>query len=157
MSIRRSVLLAGALFFALICEGQMLKRPSRDELGRLNQAQFDLALKLAGEGKFREANELLLNLYERTRSPRVLLEGARVLYVAGEYAESEKLFRAVLELEPPMMVQEKIARYLDDITTTNGRFDFSVGLIRDTNPRAMTSAEAAQRCPNLQADLHLKY
>jgi tetratricopeptide (TPR) repeat protein len=141
MSIRRSVLLAGALFFALICEGQMLKRPSRDELGRLNQAQFDLALKLAGEGKFREANELLLNLYERTRSPRVLLEGARVLYVAGEYAESEKLFRAVLELEPPMMVQEKIARYLDDITTTNGRFDFSVGLIRDTNPRAMTSAE----------------
>ena len=56
---------------------------------------------MADEGKYREANELLLNLYERTNSPRVLLEGARVLYVAGEYAESEKLFMSVLKLEPP--------------------------------------------------------
>jgi hypothetical protein len=138
---RRAVFTTGALFFALICDGQTLKQPSRDELAELNQAQFNLALKLANEAKYREANELLLNLYERTGSPRVLLEGARVLYVAGEYGESEKLFRSVLELEPPMMVREKVARYLDDITTANGRFDFSVGLVSDTNPRATTSAE----------------
>lgn len=89
----------------------MTKQPSREELAKLNQAQFALALQLADEGKCREANELLLNLYERTNSPRVLLEGARVLYIAGEYIESEKLFRSVLELEPPMMVQERVARY----------------------------------------------
>lgn len=119
----------------------MLNKPSRDELSQLNQAQFNLALKLANEAKYREANELLLNLYERTGSPRVLLEGARVLYAAGEYSESEKLFRSVLKLDPPMMVQEKVARYLDDITTANGRLDISVGLVSDTNPRATTSAE----------------
>lgn len=141
MSIRRSVLIAGALFVGAICNGQTVRQPSQGELARRNQAQFDLALKLADEGKYREANELLLNLYERTRSPRVLLEGARVLYVAGEYAESEKLFRSVLQLEPPMMVQERVARYLDEITTANGRLDFSVGLISDTNPRASTSSE----------------
>jgi tetratricopeptide (TPR) repeat protein len=138
---RRSVFTAGALFFALICDGQMLKQPSRDELDQLNQAQFNLALKLANEAKYREANELLLNLYERTGSPRVLLEGARVLYAAGEYAEAEKLFRSVLRLDTPMLVQEKVARYLDDITTTNGRLDFSIGMVTDTNPRATTSAE----------------
>lgn len=138
---RRAVVATGALFFALICNGQTPYQPSKDELARLNQAQFDLALKLAYEAKYREANELLLNLYERTGSPRVLLEGARVLYTAGEYAESEKLFRSVLRLDPPMMVQEKVARYLDDITTANGRLDFSVGLVTDTNPRATTSAE----------------
>ncbi len=141
MSIGRSVSLAGAFFFALTCEGQLLKQTSPEEQARFNQAQFDLALRLADQAKYQEANELLLNLYQRTRSPRVLLEGARVLYVAGQYAESERLFRSALELEPPMMVQEKITRYLDDITTANGRLDFSVGLIRDTNPRAMTSAE----------------
>ena len=108
---RRSVFTAGALFFAAICSGQMIKQPNREELAKLNQAQFDLAIKLADEGKYREANELLLNLYERTRSPRVLLEGARVLYVAGECAESKKLFRSGLKLEPPMIVQERVARY----------------------------------------------
>jgi tetratricopeptide (TPR) repeat protein len=138
---RRTVVATGALFFALICNGQTPYQPSRDELAKLNQAQFDLALRLAHEAKYREANELLLNLYERTGSARVLLEGARVLYNAGEYAESEKLFRSVLRLDPPMMVQEKVARYLDDITTANGRLDFSVGLVTDTNPRATTSAE----------------
>ena len=40
-----------------------------------------------------------------------------------------------------MMVQERVARYLDEITTANGRLDFSVGLISDTNPRASTSSE----------------
>jgi hypothetical protein len=40
-----------------------------------------------------------------------------------------------------MLVQEKVARYLDDITTTNGRLDFSIGMVTDTNPRATTSAE----------------
>ena len=138
---RRPVFIAGALFFSALCSGQATKQPSQEELAKLNQAQFDVALRLADEAKYREANELLLNLYERTNSPRVLLEGARVLYVAGEYAESEKLFRAVLKLEPPMMVQERVARYLDEITTANGRFDFSVGLISDTNPRAATSSE----------------
>ena len=138
---RRSVFTAGALFFAAICSGQMIKQPNREELAKLNQAQFDLAIKLADEGKYREANELLLNLYERTSSPRVLLEGARVLYIAGEYAESEKLFRSVLKLEPPMMVQERIGRYLDEISTANGRLDFSFGLVSDTNPRAATSSE----------------
>jgi hypothetical protein len=138
---RRSVFTVGALFFVALCSGQATKQLSQDELAKINQAQFDLAIKLVNEGKYRQANELLLNLYERTNSPRVLLEGARVLYIAGEYVESEKLFRSVLELEPPMMVQERVARYLDEITTANGRFDFSVGLVSDTNPRAATSSE----------------
>jgi hypothetical protein len=41
-----------------------------------------------------------------------------------------------------MMVQERVARYLDEITTANGRLDFSVGLVSDTNPRAATNAES---------------
>lgn len=124
-----------------LCYGQATAQISPEELEKINQAQFDLAIKLASEGKFREANEFLLNLYERTGSSRVLLEGARVLYIAGEYTEAEKLFRAVLKQEPPMMVQERVARYLDEITTANGRFDFSIGFVSDTNPRAATSSK----------------
>ena len=126
---------------SILCHGQATEQLSPDELQKINQAQFDLAIQLANDGKYREANEFLLNLYERTGSSRVLLEGARVLYTAGEYIEAEKLFRAVLELEPPMMVQERVARYLDEITTANGRFDFSIGFVSDTNPRAATSSK----------------
>ena len=137
----RFVFIISALFVSSLCKAQSAKQLSSDELNKINQAQFDLAIKLANEGKFREANEFLLNLYERTGSTRVLLEGARVHYIAGEYIEAEKLFKAVLKLEPPMMVQERVARYLDEITTANGRFDFSIGFVSDTNPRAATSSK----------------
>lgn len=141
MYLRRLVFITGALFLSLLGKGQDAPKLSPDELDKLNQAQFDLAIELAGRERFREANEFLLNLYERTGSPRVLLEGARVLYLAGEYTESEKLFRAVLKLDPPMMAQERVARYLDEITSANGRVDLSVGLVSDTNPRAATSSK----------------
>lgn len=105
----------------------------------LNQAQFDTALQMASEGKLREANELLLNLYTRTQSTRVLLEGARILYLAGELDESERLFKQVLILNPPMMVRERVALYLDNIANSRGRIDASFGLVRDTNPKAITN------------------
>ena len=43
-----------------------------------------------------------------------------------------------------MMVEERVFRYLDDITAANGRFDFSFGLVSDTNPRAATSSKTIQ-------------
>lgn len=112
----------------------------RDYSNQLNQVQFDAAMELAAAGKLREANDLLLNLYGRTKSPRVLLEGARVLYLAEELDESEKLFRQVLELNPPMMVRERIVGYLDDIENSRGRLKVSFGIVRDTNPKAVTNS-----------------
>lgn len=106
----------------------------------LNQAQFNLAIQLANEGKYREANELLLNLYQRTQSSRVLLEGARILYLAEEFDESEKLFKEVLKLNPPMMVRERVAVYLDGIAATKGKLDATFGLVRDTNPKSITNS-----------------
>lgn len=107
---------------------------------QINQAQFEMALKWAEEGRLNDANELLLNLYGRTKSPRVLLEGARVLYLAGEYEEAESLFKQVLALNPPMMVRERVIVYLNNIANSRGRIEASFGLIRDTNPKAITNS-----------------
>lgn len=107
---------------------------------QINQAQFETALKWAAEGRLNDANELLLNLYGRTKSPRVLLEGARVLYLAGEYEEAESLFKQLLALNPPMMVRERVIVYLNNIANSRGRIEASFGLIRDTNPKAITNS-----------------
>jgi tetratricopeptide (TPR) repeat protein len=89
--------------------------PAHEYNNQINQAQFETALKWAAEGRLHEANDLLINLYHRTKSPRVLLEGARVLYLAGEHEEAEILFKQVLELKPPMMVRERVIVYLNNI------------------------------------------
>lgn len=114
--------------------------PTYDYLNQINQAQFETALSWAAEGRLSEANDLLLNLYTRTKSPRVLLEGARVLYLAGEHEEAEILFKQVLALKPPMMVRERVIVYLNNIANSRGRIEASFGLIRDTNPRAITNS-----------------
>lgn len=114
--------------------------PTHEYNNQINQVQFEIALRWASEGRFREANDLLLNLYTRTKSPRVLLEGARVLYLAGEYEEAEILFKQVLDLKPPMMVRERVIVYLNNIANSRGRIEASFGLMRDTNPKAITNS-----------------
>ena len=107
---------------------------------QLNQVQFDTALSLAAQGQFRDANELLLNLFNRTKSPRVLLEGARVLYLGGDFDEAEVLFKKILLMNPPMMVRERVKNYLESISNLKGRIDVSFGLVKDSNPKLITSS-----------------
>jgi hypothetical protein len=37
------------------------------------------------------------------------------------------------------MVRERIGNYLEEIKTSNGRIDYSLGITSDSNPRSITS------------------
>ena len=105
------------------------------------QVRFEEGLKSINEGRYLAASEIFSTLYIQTNSPRVKLEWARSLYLAGQKNQSEKLFKEVLDSDPPFMVKERIGGYLDDIALTKGKFDYSFGLMVDSNPRTITNSQ----------------
>jgi len=104
-----------------------------------NEIQFEEGMKLLDQGHYDDASIVFGDLYDTTLSPRVKLEWARSLYLSGKKEEAGKLFREVLERDPPMMVRERVNVFLADIDNSKGRADISVGVIYDTNPRAVTN------------------
>ena len=140
-SINRLLYLIGFFLCCTLLPSTALGSPSDPTLDEVKQYQedFDNGLSLITQGEFLSASEVFSKLYEGTQSPRVKLEWARSLFLAGQKKESEKLFREVLDLNPPMMVRERVGVYLEEISTSNGRLEASIGLIQDANPRAVTS------------------
>jgi tetratricopeptide (TPR) repeat protein len=106
------------------------------------ELEFEQAMMLVQQGNYDEANKLFYHLNEETHSPRVKIEWANLLYIAGDKDKSKKLFKEVLDLNPPMLVRERIKQYLDDIALTEGKIDFSFGLVRDTNPKFVSRETA---------------
>lgn len=105
-----------------------------------NQELFEQALNMVNQARYLEGADLLSNLYEITHAPRVKLEWARALYLGEKKQEAKVLFREVLELNPPYMVKEKINVFLEDISKYEGRVNFSFGIVRDSNPRNVTTS-----------------
>ncbi len=109
--------------------------PSPDEY----QVQFELGISALNAGDYSKSIEILEDLYFKTNAPRVKLELARANYLSGELSNSKQLFYEVLDLNPPMMVRERIGIFLEEIALSEGKIEASAGIIQDSNPRAVTN------------------
>lgn len=87
-------------------------------------------------GDYGQAAALFEALYRDTGSPRVRLEWARALYLAGDLAKARDLFLDALQANPPVEVQDSIIGFLRDIRRAEPHWDVSFGLVSETNPRA---------------------
>jgi len=103
------------------------------------QARFEQGLRLLLEHDYAAAARVFEQLYAATGSERVRLEWARAAYLMQDYDKAKALFMAVLASEPPLPVREKINFFLEDISLAQGRLDYSVSLVQDSNPRAIPS------------------
>lgn len=117
---------------------------------KLNEELFQQGLTNIYNGNFERGAELLEVLYLRTKAIRVKLELARCYYLVGQKDKAEQYFQDVLSENPPFMVRERVGGFLDDIKVSNGKFDFAIGFISDTNPRAITS----DRSVNIQGNTY---
>lgn len=113
--------------------------PSQEQVAS-NQALFEQAISLVNQARYLEGAELLSNLYQKTHASRVKLEWARALYLGEKKQEAKVLFSEVMALNPPYMVKEKINVFLEDISKYEGKINVSFGLIRDSNPKNITTA-----------------
>jgi hypothetical protein len=103
------------------------------------QVQFELGISAMNAGDYNQAIGILEDLFVKTNSPRVKLELARAAYLSGDLSTSKKLFYDVLELNPPMMVRERIGIFLEEIALSAGKVEVSAGFVQDSNPRAVTN------------------
>lgn len=104
------------------------------------QRDFEVAIRTVQQGNARAGAELLSALYARTRSVRVKLEWARALYLSGQFDAARVLFTEVLRGEIPEGVRDNVRRFMADIEQRTVKVDFSVSLIRDSNPGNVTYA-----------------
>jgi len=105
----------------------------------LYQSQFEEAFKAELSGDLSAAETIFQDLLNKTQSPRVELELARIQYQQGKYTEAKQHFLNVSKQEIPFVVRGKISQYLKDIETREGDLKFSVSYFRDSNPRQVTS------------------
>lgn len=102
-------------------------------------ARFQQGMHYLTSGNYMSAAFIFEALYADAPTERIKLELARCLYFLGNKDRAKQLFEEVLETNPPLPVREKIGEFLDDIATSQGRFDYYFGIIRDTNPKAVPS------------------
>ena len=103
------------------------------------QVQFELGISAMNAGDYTQSIEILEDLFVKTNAPRVKLELARAAYLSGDLSTSKKLFYDVLNLNPPMMVRERIGIFLEEIALSEGKVEVSAGFVQDSNPRAVTN------------------
>jgi hypothetical protein len=101
------------------------------------QVRFEQGLQLFLDEDYFAAAQLFEQLYAETGSERVRLEWARAAYLARDYDKAKALFKDVLAAAPPLPVREKIKVFLEDISLAQGRLDYSLSLVRDSNPRSI--------------------
>ena len=100
---------------------------------------FAMAMLAIEKGLYSEASELLIHLHERTQSPRLLLELARLYYLAGDYSRSRALFEYLQQqVLLPYGVMQSIDAYLADLETKTPHLALSVGLLTNNNPGNLT-------------------
>jgi len=114
--------------------GPTLIRDAQTQAQAQHQRDFQYGIEAIEQGQYAAAAAIFEALFARTRSERVRLEWARSLYFVGDYRQSTKLFRATLASQPPLAVQERIQLWLDEMADFTGRWDYSLELVRDSNP-----------------------
>ena len=78
------------------------------------QKEFQEAVNLMGVDPGAAA-ALFGDLYQETQAPRIQLEWARSLYLAGRLSEAKEQFIDVINKEIPITVRDKIEWYLSEI------------------------------------------
>ena len=104
------------------------------------QRKFLEGAQLLQSGDFAGAESVFRALLEQSKSPRVKLELARVLYYRKQYRESRALFKEVLlEPELPWRVRENVLAFVNAIDDIIGYVRPSISLFVDSNPLNITN------------------
>jgi hypothetical protein len=98
------------------------------------QRQFILALALMEDGAASEAVVVLHHLYARAPTPRIRLELARALFLAGDLAASRQLFLEAYNDAPPADVRANIVRFIGAIDQARGKLSVSGSVAHYANP-----------------------
>jgi hypothetical protein len=98
------------------------------------QRHFEEALRAEQAGDQARAIILFTALSAEAPTPRVRLELARALFLAGEYRRAKQVFDRVYRGDLPYPVRRSINVFLDDIDQHIGYVRPSVGLVFDSNP-----------------------
>lgn len=96
--------------------------------------QFQGALRLIDLGQAAAAVPILQRLYDQTRAPRIRLELARALWLAGRVDEARSLFVEAFKNNPPPVVKANILSYVDRIDRQKGKLKLSASVARYDNP-----------------------
>lgn len=104
----------------------------------LIQQEFEEAINMMGYSP-EAAASLFGALYQETGAPRIQLEWARSLYLAGRLSEAKEQFIDVINKEIPITVRDKIEWYLSEIQKRQSAKVY-IGLYQDSNPGYITSA-----------------
>ncbi|WP_175483445.1 surface lipoprotein assembly modifier [Amphritea atlantica] len=92
------------------------------------------------QGDYPLAAIIFREILKQEYSPRVELELARALFLAGEFSASREIFNSALDSGGlPWPVKQKVYLYLQEIDNAVGFVDFSVALVSDDNPTSFTS------------------
>jgi hypothetical protein len=106
------------------------------------QREFVEAMQQLRAGRLDEAERTLRGMLERTDSPRVKLELARVLYLEGKDAEAKALFKQVsMQSDTPWRVRDNIAPFVRSIEERSGYVKLGVTVVSDSNPRNLAPQE----------------
>ena len=98
------------------------------------QQRFLEALALLEQGRPQEGAALLRVLYEETPTPRIRLELARALMLAGNTREAKRLFVEAYKDNPPPVVKTNILAFLDRIDRENCKLRLSLSISHYGNP-----------------------
>lgn len=98
------------------------------------QSRFLTALALINQGHATEAAELLRKLYIEAPTPRIRLELARALMLAGRLKEARALFVEAFKDNPPAGVRANILAFIDRIDRLRGKLTLEVSFGRYSNP-----------------------
>ncbi|MBN1006995.1 surface lipoprotein assembly modifier [Amphritea pacifica] len=111
-----------------------------DRLAQKLQSLFVMGGIALQQGDYPLAAIIFREILKQEYSPRVELELARALFLAGEFSASREVFNSALDSGGlPWPVKQKIYLYLQEIDNAVGFVDFSIALISDNNPTNFTS------------------
>ncbi len=98
------------------------------------QEQFLLALSLINQELPADGALILRDLYERAPTPRIRLELARALFLAGDLRASRQFFVEAYNDAPPADVRANIVRFIGAIDQARGKFSVSGSVAHYANP-----------------------
>ena len=137
MSLRVIALAISALLGSLPTSAQEAGPVAYEEA---NRRDFAAGVAAMFAGHYDEAAGLFRELSRRTNAPRVKLELARSLFLAGHYREAKLIFNGIYySAGLPYQVRRAINVYLERIDRKIGFIVPTFGLTVDSNPTRATS------------------